>query len=288
MRRRFSWRAFTLIELLVVVAIIAILAAILFPVFANAREKARQSTCTSNLKQIGSAWAMYVADYDEKFPVAYPGGAANWGRCQDMKDRSGFGGWVGNLLFVYTKNGQMFQCPTNPEMSGVNRGPNQTCVQGGMQNAILRWGIQYVWTSYGYNYTALEGKGLSTVPRAADQIALADGISAWWDCAYLSDCGIWREREMPAWLRKMNLPLTPGMLDPYAANSWVQPYVQRAGPHNQFVNFMFTDGHVAARRWDQLTWGNLNGTNIPENTPDYINKVTSVPFNPTWPGMRVR
>jgi prepilin-type N-terminal cleavage/methylation domain-containing protein/prepilin-type processing-associated H-X9-DG protein len=57
---------FTLIELLVVIAIIAILAAILFPVFAQAREAARKASCQSNLKQIGSAWIMYVQDYDEK------------------------------------------------------------------------------------------------------------------------------------------------------------------------------------------------------------------------------
>jgi prepilin-type N-terminal cleavage/methylation domain-containing protein/prepilin-type processing-associated H-X9-DG protein len=56
---------FTLIELLVVIAIIAILAAILFPVFVQARDKARQATCTSNLKQIGIAWLMYAQDYDE-------------------------------------------------------------------------------------------------------------------------------------------------------------------------------------------------------------------------------
>src|SRR5437764_15486635 len=64
-----SRRAFTLIELLVVSAIIAILAAILFPVFAQARETARQATCTANLKQIGSALAMYVQDYDETYPI---------------------------------------------------------------------------------------------------------------------------------------------------------------------------------------------------------------------------
>src|SRR3712207_1141350 len=65
-------RAFTLIELLVVIAIIAILAAILFPVFAQAREKARQATCQSNLKQIGTAFQMYATDYDGTFPS--PGG----------------------------------------------------------------------------------------------------------------------------------------------------------------------------------------------------------------------
>src|SRR5881296_1409417 len=62
-------RAFTLIELLVVIAIIAILAAILFPVFAQAREKARQASCLSNLKQIGQGYLMYLQDNDEQFPL---------------------------------------------------------------------------------------------------------------------------------------------------------------------------------------------------------------------------
>ena len=63
--------AFTLIELLVVIAIIAILAAILFPVFAQAREKARSASCLSNEKQIGLGLMMYTQDYDETYPTAY-------------------------------------------------------------------------------------------------------------------------------------------------------------------------------------------------------------------------
>ena len=61
-------RAFTLIELLVVIAIIALLAAILFPVFAQVREKARQTSCLSNEKQLGVGYMMYVQDYDERMP----------------------------------------------------------------------------------------------------------------------------------------------------------------------------------------------------------------------------
>jgi prepilin-type N-terminal cleavage/methylation domain-containing protein/prepilin-type processing-associated H-X9-DG protein len=71
--RRFS-PGFTLIELLVVIAIIAILAAILFPVFAQAREKARSASCLSNMKQTGLAFSMYVQDYDETNPRSYHAG----------------------------------------------------------------------------------------------------------------------------------------------------------------------------------------------------------------------
>ncbi|MDR3708148.1 MAG: DUF1559 domain-containing protein [Capsulimonadaceae bacterium] len=90
-------KAFTLIELLVVIAIISILAAILFPVFATVREKARQTSCLSNLKQIGLAFSQYEQDYDE----TVPSGTTTWG----------WGlGWAGQV-YPYVKSAAVFLCP---------------------------------------------------------------------------------------------------------------------------------------------------------------------------------
>jgi prepilin-type N-terminal cleavage/methylation domain-containing protein/prepilin-type processing-associated H-X9-DG protein len=105
-----SKRGFTLIELLVVIAIIAILAAILFPVFAKAREKARQSSCLSNTKQLGLAVMSYAQDYDEKLPGSY----IYEGAPGDLNVLMSFGA----LCLPYIKNSQIFVCPSGAGVSG--------------------------------------------------------------------------------------------------------------------------------------------------------------------------
>ncbi len=102
--------AFTLIELSVVIAIIAILAAILFPVFARARENARRSSCQSNLKQIGLGALQYTQDYDETLPpgalACSPGGITLWN----------------GMLQPYVKSTQLFSCPSSDRKPHFNFG----------------------------------------------------------------------------------------------------------------------------------------------------------------------
>jgi prepilin-type N-terminal cleavage/methylation domain-containing protein/prepilin-type processing-associated H-X9-DG protein len=105
-------RGFTLIELLVVIAIIAILASILFPVFAKAREKARQSSCLSNMKQLGLAVLSYANDYDEALPTEdYPYGG-------DGNTQGVDGSWRG-AIYPYCKNAQIFMCPSHKPGAGT-------------------------------------------------------------------------------------------------------------------------------------------------------------------------
>jgi prepilin-type N-terminal cleavage/methylation domain-containing protein/prepilin-type processing-associated H-X9-DG protein len=106
-------RGFTLIELLVVIAIIAILAAILFPVFAKAREKARQASCLSNVRQLATAFMSYIQDYDEMLPTYWwnwQNGAAN--------PTPGVGYFCAmTCTYPYTRNVQLYRCPSDAKFA---------------------------------------------------------------------------------------------------------------------------------------------------------------------------
>jgi prepilin-type N-terminal cleavage/methylation domain-containing protein/prepilin-type processing-associated H-X9-DG protein len=104
---------FTLLELLVVVAIVAILAAILFPVLAQARESARTTACLNHLRQVGAAFALYVQDYDDRLPDrrdlkwSLPGGYKPWTSWPPSDPRAG---WAALLLSPYTQNDALWNC----------------------------------------------------------------------------------------------------------------------------------------------------------------------------------
>lgn len=142
-------KAFTLIELLVVIAIIAILAAILFPVFAQARNQARKATCISNLKQIALGQLMYIQDYDERISDWTPGGTNNaW-------DQAEGAGWWMNKTLPYIKNQGVYACPNDTRNPGDANGWGFAILVGSTQNGTKP--KQYFRSSYGISEYLVNG-----------------------------------------------------------------------------------------------------------------------------------
>jgi prepilin-type N-terminal cleavage/methylation domain-containing protein/prepilin-type processing-associated H-X9-DG protein len=136
--------AFTLIELLVVIAIIAILAAILFPVFAQAREKARAISCLSNCKQAGLGFAMYVQDYDEVTPML------------------GYGREWWSQIYPYVKNLDVFYCPDRNDPGTDSHYTGGTDVNGNGIGQLLT--ITHL-SGYGYNWGPIGWRGGGLLER---------------------------------------------------------------------------------------------------------------------------
>jgi prepilin-type N-terminal cleavage/methylation domain-containing protein/prepilin-type processing-associated H-X9-DG protein len=165
---------FTLIELLVVIAIIAILAAILFPVFAQARDKARSASCLSNLKQIGTGIMMYAQDYDEKMPFNYQyhwDAAGN--QIPNLLD------WWQDLCRPYVKNETVYSCPSaSPHLTYTYWRPPGTpnpLVKDYIANTSWGWTNPDLGVVNGINYSAqgAGGQGVFTNNWRNDSISLA-------------------------------------------------------------------------------------------------------------------
>jgi prepilin-type N-terminal cleavage/methylation domain-containing protein len=243
MRRR-RLLAFTLIELLVVIAIIAILAAILFPVFAQARDKARQSSCLSNLKQIGTGLYLYLQDYDEAYPPNRIG-----------MTTAGKGGYTWKeAINIYVKNIDVWKCPSAIKAGKIDPSCN---------------GSRTIPTSYGTNgslfdinpYLRSNGQGdimwgvpagrpksvitLSQVNRPAETIWLIEQDRGWQACPDNGDwtiptgggpdrhnCGnVWVYADSHAKWAKLVSTLTPW--DAWNDKEGPNPYLKNLAQHNK-------------------------------------------------------
>ncbi len=177
---------FTLIELLVVIAIISILAAILFPVFATAREKARQTACLSNEKQIGLAMMQYVSDYDEVLPVGTTG---QWDAIQTPTPTVPLGqGWAAQL-YPYILSKAVYACPDDPTQ--VNRSTNRTQFDTVVSYGLNSNLVGVFWANYGRT----TGGSLPKFNSPAQTIMIFEvmGVSArvddWFEGMDFSDSG---------------------------------------------------------------------------------------------------
>ena len=253
--------AFTLIELLVVIAIIAILAAILFPVFARARENARRSSCTSNLKQIGLGLLQYSQDYDEKLVRAWYGDNGFGNSDPTANGGNGQYKWM-DAIQPYVKSTQVYTCPSIPVGLGAGATGNYVPFRQYGTNGVPTSSNQY-YGSYSLNSAywgtdvATQGPGnggmnLANLNAPATTVWASDGNGGYqisWpntgDQGQIRDLGNGR---VLSWK-----PVTDGA------------YLQEGGVverHLETTNVLYTDGHVKSLKLNALVAQNAAGYRV--------------------------
>lgn len=224
-------RAFTLIELLVVIAIIAILAAILFPVFAKAREAARATSCKSNMKQIGTAFAMYAQDFDENGVI----GQSNNNGTLTCADGFVCEGWEPRLQ-PYIKNWAVFHCPSRSDATSYGNNASGNNPAGRCRSSygflLGYWQGQRAQSwQVGVNESTWAAPA-STV-QAAEIVPGADDYVGVWDTQANTVSANW------------DAPITSQATMPGSRVNEV---------HSEMSNILFKDGHVKAMKKSQLTF----------------------------------
>jgi prepilin-type N-terminal cleavage/methylation domain-containing protein/prepilin-type processing-associated H-X9-DG protein len=282
-------RAFTLIELLVVIAIIAILAAILFPVFAQAREKARAVSCLSNHKQVVLAALMYVQDYDETFPLGLYDGinpADTYGS-NPPSDVTGTYTWA-RLLEPYFKTWQILTCPDGGSDGGVWSGGQYSWYGNFMFFPHIAFNYAYLspWLVVDNQCEGSASVALAAVNRPANIIAFTDSSLSDADpsCASTTGClpgGVvgpstnmtyFQVNAPDAWPKFAPSPNTCVVYDglhggwDWTANPKGDPdLVGFVAPrHSAGANIAFVDGHAKYEHWQTMASGTNFGPGVSE------------------------
>jgi prepilin-type N-terminal cleavage/methylation domain-containing protein/prepilin-type processing-associated H-X9-DG protein len=241
-----SSRAFTLIELLVVIAIIAILAAILFPVFAQAREKARAISCISNLRQIGTAGMMYSQDYDEQIMPAWMGYEDAQLDAMKRNPADPRPMWRRNWEYIiqpYIKNQRMLVCPSQGRLNEDAGDWRAQDWEGERSGGIVGYGINDLMSNWGNDPQITQ----ASFSRPADTILFADVVEVKAAStngpnarAFINNPDGYKEANGYAANRATNRFFPAGRI---WGNGDAQIPVAR---HSGFCNVTYVDGHAKA------------------------------------------